>query len=92
MATASDPFSSFQQRSSSVFSFYSSLLQTTDVVVSLALCLQVMSQAPQHFKSFKQVRQKERIRERNKENETNRKKEKNGGGGGMKPIFLRNTL
>ena len=80
MATASDPFSSFQQRSSSVFSFDSFLLQATDDVVSLALCLQVVSQAPQHFKSFKQARQKERNRERNKENETNRKKEKREGG------------
>ena len=36
-------------RSSSAFSFHASLLQAIDGVISLALCLQVGSQAPQHF-------------------------------------------
>ena len=45
------PLSSFQERSSSTSSFHASLLQVIDVVMSLALCPQVMSQVPQHFRS-----------------------------------------
>ena len=48
---ADGPLSSFQGRSSSASSFHASLLQVTDVVLSLALCQQVVSQAPQHFRS-----------------------------------------
>ena len=44
------PLSSFQ-RSSSASSFHVSLLQVIDGVMSLALCPQVVSQAPQHFRS-----------------------------------------
>ena len=43
--------SSFQRRSSSASSFYASLLQAIDGVMSLALCPQVVSQAPQHLRS-----------------------------------------
>ena len=46
-----DPLSSFQGRSSSGSSFHASLLQAIDGVMSLALCPQVVSQAPQHFRS-----------------------------------------
>ena len=45
------PLSSFQGRSSSASSFSASLLQAISGVVSLALCLQVVSQASQHFRS-----------------------------------------
>ena len=41
------PFSSCQGRSS----FCATLLQAVSGVVALALCPQVMSQAPQHFRS-----------------------------------------
>ena len=41
--------SSFQGRSSSASSFHTSLLQAVAGVMSLALCPQVVSQAPQHF-------------------------------------------
>ena len=41
------PFSSSQGRSLSAFSFYDSPLQATDGVMSLALCRQVVCQAPQ---------------------------------------------
>ena len=43
--------SSFQGRSSSTSSFHASLLLVIDDVMSLALCPQEVSQAPQHFKS-----------------------------------------
>ena len=43
--------SPFQERSSNTSSFQASLLQMIDDVMSLALCLQVVSQAPQHFRS-----------------------------------------
>ena len=46
-----DPLSSFQGRSPSTSSFHASLLQVIDGVMSLALCQQVVSQAPQHFRS-----------------------------------------
>ena len=45
------PLSSFQGRSSSASSFHVSLLQVIDIVMNLALCPQVVSQAPQHFRS-----------------------------------------
>ena len=45
------PLSSFQGRSSSASSFNASLLQVIDGVMSLALRPQVVSQAPQHFRS-----------------------------------------
>ena len=45
------PLSSSQGRSSSAFSFHASLSQAIDGVISLALFPQVVSQAPQHFKS-----------------------------------------
>ena len=45
------PFSSSQGRSLSASSFHTSLLQAIDGVSSLALCPQVVSQAPQHFGS-----------------------------------------
>ena len=45
------PLSSFQGRSSSASSFNASLLQAINGVMSLALCLQVVSQASQHFRS-----------------------------------------
>ena len=46
------PLSSFQGISSSeASSFHASLLQAIDCVIFLALCLQVVSQAPQHFGS-----------------------------------------
>ena len=45
------PLSSFQGRSSSTSSFHACLLQAIDGVMSLALCPQVVSQAPQHFGS-----------------------------------------
>ena len=41
----------FKGRSSISSSFYASLLQAIDGVMSLALCPQVVSQAPQHFSS-----------------------------------------
>ena len=44
-------FSSFQGRSSSASSFHASLLQAISGVMSLALCPQLVSQAPQYFKS-----------------------------------------
>ena len=44
------PLSSFQGESSSASSFHASLLQAIDGVMSLALCLQVVSQASQHFR------------------------------------------
>ena len=43
--------SSFEGRSSSASSFHASLPQAIDGVMSLALCPQVVSQAPQHFRS-----------------------------------------
>ena len=46
--TDDGPLSSFQGRLSSTSSFYSSLLQAIDGVMSLALCLQVVSQAPRN--------------------------------------------
>jgi len=46
-----DPFSSFQGRLASTSSFHAPLLQVIDGVMSLALCPQVVSQAPQHFRS-----------------------------------------
>ena len=45
------PLPSFQGRSSSASSFNASLLQAVDGIKSLALCLQVVSQASQHFRS-----------------------------------------
>ena len=45
------PLSSFQGRSSSASSFHASLLQMIDGVMFLALCRQVVSQAPQHSRS-----------------------------------------
>ena len=44
--------SSFQGRPSSASSIHTSLLQAIDAVMSLALCPQVVSQAPQHFRSY----------------------------------------
>ena len=49
--TDDGPLSSFQGRSSSASSFNVSLLQAIDGVMSLALCRQVVSQAPPHFRS-----------------------------------------
>ena len=49
--TDDGPLSSFQGRSSSASSVHASLLQAIDDVMSLALCLPVVSQAPQHFRS-----------------------------------------
>ena len=46
-----NPLLFFQGRSSSASSFLASLLQAIDGVMSLALCPQVVSQAPQHFRS-----------------------------------------
>ena len=45
------PLSSFEGRSSNAFSFHASLLQAIDGVISVALRPQVMSQAPQYFRS-----------------------------------------
>ena len=45
------PLSSFQGRSFSISSFHTSLLQAVGGVMSLALCLQVVSQVSQHFRS-----------------------------------------
>ena len=45
------PLSSFQGRLLSVSSFHASRLQVIDGVMSLALCLLVVSQTPQHFRS-----------------------------------------
>ena len=45
------PFSSSQGRLLSASSFYASLLQSIDCVMSMALCPQVASQAPQQFRS-----------------------------------------
>ena len=45
------PFSSSQGRSLSASLFYASPLQAITCVMSLALCPQVVSQAPQHFRS-----------------------------------------
>ena len=45
------PLSSFQGKSSSASSFHLSLLQVISGVMSLVLCLQVVSQASQHFRS-----------------------------------------
>ena len=49
----SRPFSSFQGRSSRAMSFYASLLQAIDGVMSLALCPHVVSEARQYFRSSK---------------------------------------
>ena len=49
--TDDGPHSSFQGRSSSASSFHASLLQAIGGVMSLALCPQVVSQAPHHFRS-----------------------------------------
>ena len=46
------PVAKLHGRSFTTAFLYASLLQATDSVVSLAPCLQVMSQAPQHFRSF----------------------------------------
>lgn len=46
-----DPVSTFHRRSSSASSFYAFLLQVISDMMSLALCLQAMSKAPQHFRS-----------------------------------------
>ena len=51
--TDSGPFGPFQKRLTSISSFCASLLQMTDAVTSLALGLQVISQAPQCFRSSK---------------------------------------
>ena len=45
------PLSSFQGRSSSALSFNASLRQPINGVMSFALCLLVVSQASQHFRS-----------------------------------------
>ena len=45
------PLSSFQGRSFSASSFHASFLQVIDGMMCLALCPQVVSQAPQHFRS-----------------------------------------
>ena len=50
---APQPLPPFEGRSSSASSFHASLLQAIDGVMSLALCPQVVSQAPQHFRSSK---------------------------------------
>ena len=47
-----DP-SSFQGRSSGAYSFHASLIQAIDGAMSSALCPQVVSRAPQHFRSSK---------------------------------------
>ena len=49
---------SFRGRSSSASSFQASLLQAIDGRMSLAVCPQVMSQAPQHFKSPEKMSEK----------------------------------
>ena len=49
--TNNGPLLSFQGRSSRTSSFHASLLQAIGGVRSLAFCLQVVSQAPQHFRS-----------------------------------------
>ena len=49
--TDDGPFSSFQERWSKTFFLSTALLQAIDGVMSLGLCLQVVSQAPQHFRS-----------------------------------------
>ena len=49
--TDDGPLASFQGTSSGGSSFHASLLQAIDGVMSLALCPQVVSQAPQHFRS-----------------------------------------
>ena len=46
-----NPLSSPRERSSSTSSFHTSLFQVISGVMSLALCLQLGSQAPQHFRS-----------------------------------------
>ena len=43
------------RKMSSAFSFHASLLQAIDGVMSLSLCPQVVSQAPQHLRSEKQA-------------------------------------
>ena len=45
------PLSSFPGRLSSTSSFHTSLLQAVNGAISLALCPQIISQAPQHFRS-----------------------------------------
>ena len=52
--TDDGPFSSFQGRSPSASSFHAFLHQQIKNVMSLALYAQVVSQAPQHFRSSKQ--------------------------------------
>ena len=42
------PFSTFHGKSGSASFFYRSLTQPVDGMISLALCLHVLSQAPQH--------------------------------------------
>ena len=49
--TDDGPLSRFQRRSSSASSFHAYLLQMIGGVMFLALCQQVVSQAPQHFRS-----------------------------------------
>ena len=49
------PLSSFQGRLSSASSFHFSFLPAIDGVTALALCPQVASQAPQHFRSEMQT-------------------------------------
>ena len=51
--TDDGPLSSFQGRLSNASSFNASLLQVISGVMSLALCPQVVSQAPHHFRSSK---------------------------------------
>ena len=46
-------YSNFLSRLSSASSFHASILHVIDVVISLALCLQVVYQAPQHCRSSK---------------------------------------
>ena len=50
--TDDGPLSSFEGRSSSASTFHASLLQAIDGVMPLALCQQLVSQAPQHFRHF----------------------------------------
>ena len=45
-------FSSFYGRSFNASSFFTFLLQVTSAVMSLAFCLHVLSQAPQHHRIF----------------------------------------
>ena len=53
--TNNGPLLSFQGKSSSTSSFRAFLFQAINGVMSLALCSQVVSQAPQHFKYSKKL-------------------------------------